>query len=147
MRAGEITVRPVPHPDAPAVIEDGAVTTWAALEAKVDQLAAGLAALGLEPGDRAVWCGPNSTDVVVLMHAYRRLALVSVPMPYRLTAGEAEHVLADSGASVAVVDAAYAGPIPGALTVDDVLAFSPVDAVVPEGRIVPRWSWDGRQRG
>ena len=41
------------------------------------------------------------------MHAYRRLGLVSVPLPYRLTAGEAGHMLADSGASVAVVDPAY----------------------------------------
>ena len=31
--------------------------------------------------------------------------------------------------------------------VDDVLAYSPVDAVVPDGRAVPRWSWDGLQRG
>jgi hemoglobin len=30
--------------------------------------------------------------------------------------------------------------------VDDVLAYSPVDAVVPEGRAVPRWSWDGLER-
>jgi len=30
--------------------------------------------------------------------------------------------------------------------VDDVLAYSPQDAVVPEGLPVPRWSWDGLQR-
>jgi acyl-CoA synthetase (AMP-forming)/AMP-acid ligase II len=113
----------MPGPDAPAVIEDGVVTTWAALDAEVDRIAAGLAAFGLEPGDRAVWCGPNSTEVVVLMHAYRRLGLVSVPMPYRLTAGEAAHVLADSGASVAVVDPAYAGLVPGAMTVAEVAAL------------------------
>jgi acyl-CoA synthetase (AMP-forming)/AMP-acid ligase II len=112
----------MPEPDAPAVIEEGVVTTWAALEAQVDRVAAGLAALGLQPGDRAAWCGPNSTDVVVLMHAYRRLGLVSVPMPYRLTPGEAQHLLADSGASVAVVDAEYAGLVPGAVTVADVVA-------------------------
>ena len=112
----------MPEPDAPAVIEDGVVMTWAELEAQVDRVAAGLAALGLEPGDRAVWCGPNSTDVIVLMHAYRRLGLVSVPVPYRLAAGEAEHVLADSGASVAVVDGAYAGRVPGAMTLREVAA-------------------------
>ena len=113
----------MPEPDAPAVIEDGVVTTWAALEAEAGRVAAGLASLGLRPGDRAVWCGPNSADVVVLMHAYRRLGLVSVPMPYRLTAGEAEHVVADSGASVAVVDPAYAGLVPGALTLAEVAAL------------------------
>ena len=113
----------MPEPDAPAVVDAGVVTTWAALEAEVDRVVAGLAALGLKPGDRAVWCGPNSAQVVVLMHAYRRLGLVSVPMPYRLTAGEAEHVLADSGASVAVVDAACADLVPNAMTLPEVAAL------------------------
>ncbi len=112
----------MPEPDAPAVVEAGVVMTWAALEAAVDSVVAGLSALGLKPGDRAVWCGPNSAEVVVLMHAYRRLGLVSVPMPYRLTAGEAEHVLADSGAAVAVVDPACASRVPGALSFADVTA-------------------------
>lgn len=113
----------MPDPDTPAVIEDGVVTTWAALGAMVDRVAAGLAALGLQPGDRAVWCGPNSTEVVVLMHAFRRLGLVSVPLPYRLTAGEAQHVLGDSGASVAVVDPEYAGLAPGGVTFAEVAAL------------------------
>ncbi|MEA2410285.1 MAG: hemoglobin [Thermoleophilaceae bacterium] len=30
--------------------------------------------------------------------------------------------------------------------VDDVLAYSPVDAVVPRGEPMPRWGWDGLQR-
>lgn len=112
----------MPAADATAVVEDGVAMTWAALEAEVDRVAAGLAALGLRAGDRAVWCGPNSTGVVVLMHAYRRLGLVSVPLPYRLTAGEAAHALADSGAVVAVSDPDYIGLVPGALTIDDVIA-------------------------
>ncbi|HVL06021.1 MAG TPA: AMP-binding protein [Acidimicrobiales bacterium] len=110
----------MPCPGAPAVIENGVVTTWGELEAAVERIAAGLATLGLRAGDRAVWCGPNSTEVVVLIHAFRRLGLVSVPMPYRLTAGEAAHVLADSGAVAAVVDPAYAALAPGALTFEEV---------------------------
>ena len=27
--------------------------------------------------------------------------------------------------------------------VDDVLTYSPVDAVVPHGAAMPRWGWDG----
>ncbi len=27
--------------------------------------------------------------------------------------------------------------------VDDVMAYSPADAIVPPGQLVPRWSWDG----
>jgi hemoglobin len=30
--------------------------------------------------------------------------------------------------------------------VDDVLAYSPVDAVVPHGQPMPRWGWEGLQR-
>src|SRR5947209_4818047 len=99
-------------PDAASVIEaGGVVTSRAALNARVNRLANGLAALGLTEGDRAVWSGPNSVDVVVAMHACRKAGLVAVPMPYRLTAEEARHVLADSGAAVAMVDAAVAGTI------------------------------------
>jgi acyl-CoA synthetase (AMP-forming)/AMP-acid ligase II len=104
-----------------AVLEGGVETTWAQLDASIDRVAAGLAALGLKAGDRAVWCGPNSRQVVVLMHAYRRLGLVAVPMSYRLTAPEATHVMADSGASVAVVDEEYARLVPGAVRYDDLL--------------------------
>ncbi len=31
--------------------------------------------------------------------------------------------------------------------VDEVLAYSPVDALVPTGLPMPRWSWDGLQAG
>ena len=111
------------EPGAPAVVEDGVVMTGAELDAEVARVAAGLAVLGLRAGDRAVWCGPNSTEVIVLMHAFRRLDLVSVPMSYRLTAPEAAHVIGDSGAAVAVVDPAYAGLVPGAMTVAEVAAL------------------------
>ena len=97
--------------------------TWAELDAEVGRIAAGLVAMGVRAGDRAVWCGPNSTEVVLLMHAFRRLGLVSVPMSYRLTAPEAAHVLGDSGAAVAVVDPAHAGLVPGAMTVRQVAAL------------------------
>ena len=30
--------------------------------------------------------------------------------------------------------------------VDNVLAYAPVDASVPEGAPMPRWGWDGLER-
>lgn len=110
-------------PDTVAVVEGGVETTWAELDAEIERVAAGLAALGLKAGDRAVWCGPNSRQVVVLMHAYRRLGLVSVPMSYRLAVPEAAHVMADSGASVAVVDEEYAHLVPGAVRFDELMTL------------------------
>jgi len=97
----------------PSVVEDGAVTTRAALNDQVNRVTGGLAALGVRPGECAVWCGPNGTEVVVAMHAFRRLGLVAVPLPYRFTAEECHHVLSDSGAVVVLADAGYAPLIAG----------------------------------
>jgi acyl-CoA synthetase (AMP-forming)/AMP-acid ligase II len=98
-----------------AVVEDGRVVTRAELNAEINRMAGGLAALGVRAGERGVWCGPNSTQVVVFMHACRKLGLVAVPLPYRFTADECLHVLADSEAAVVVVDAAYAPTVAGLL--------------------------------
>jgi acyl-CoA synthetase (AMP-forming)/AMP-acid ligase II len=99
----------------PAVIEDGEATTRAAMNAEINRMTSGLAALGVRAGERGVWCGPNSTQVVVFMHACRKLGLVAVPMSYRFTAEECEHVLSDSEAAVLMIDAAYAGAVAGVL--------------------------------
>ncbi len=131
----------------PAVVEAGVVTTRAALNAEVNRLAGGLVALGIEAGDCAAWCGPNSTRVVVAMHAFRKLGLVAVPLPYRLTAEEAHHVLVDSGAAVVVAAAgcapviagmlprlpalrhavSFGGPCPGTRSWEDVTALGSAD--------------------
>lgn len=102
-------------PSAVAVIEGTRVTTRAELNAEVNRMTSGLAAIGVQPGERGVWCGPNSTEVVVFMHACRKLGLVAVPLPYRFTAEECHHVLSDSEASLVMVDAAYAPTVAGLL--------------------------------
>ena len=102
-------------PSAVAVVEGPVATTRAELNAEINRVSSGLAALGVKAGERGVWCGPNSTEVVVFMHACRKLGLVAVPLPYRFTAEECHHVLSDSGAAVVMVDAAYAPTIAGLL--------------------------------
>lgn len=98
-----------------AIIEGGATTSRTEFNAAVNRLTSGLTALGAKSGETAVWCGPNSTEVVVFMHACRKLGLVAVPLPYRFTAEECHHVLNDSGAALLVVDAAYAPVVAGLL--------------------------------
>ena len=102
-------------PGAVAVIEAGAITTRAELNAHVNRMVGGLAALGVAAGDRVSWCGPNSTQVVVAMHACRKLGVVAVPMSYRLTADEYRHLLSDSGATVVLVDAGCAAAVAAVL--------------------------------
>jgi acyl-CoA synthetase (AMP-forming)/AMP-acid ligase II len=100
--------------DAPAVIVDpsnGArpgITTFAELNATVNRLAHGLRALGIEQGDRIVWCGPNSLEVITVVHAARKSGLVAVPLSYRFNADEMQYVIDNSDATLVVADADYA---------------------------------------
>ena len=101
------------QPDKPAVIDDrpgkGIVTwTYAELEAEANRLANALASLGVGPGQKVIWCGPNSPQVVAVMNATRKIGAVAVPLNYRLTAEEAQYIIVHSDATAAYVDAEYA---------------------------------------
>ena len=101
-------------PDRLAVIVDAShgarfsTTTFAELNTLVNRLAHGLRALGAEPGDRLVWCGPNSLETIAVVHAARKIGLVAVPLSYRFTADEMAYVIDNSDATLVVVDADYA---------------------------------------
>ena len=75
-------------PDRVAIIDGDTTISYGELNATVNRLANGLLALGLQPGDRAVWCGPNSVPVLTFLHAARKIGLVAVPLAYRFTAEE-----------------------------------------------------------
>ncbi len=105
------------QPGKPAVVDDQAdagVVSWtyAELEAAANRLANALAALGVASGDRVIWCGPNSPQVVAVINATRKLGAVAVPLNYRLTAEEARYIVAHSDARAAYVDAEYAHLVP-----------------------------------
>ena len=71
----------------------------------MNQLAHGLLAAGAQPGERLVWCGPNSLEVLATIHAARKLNLVAVPLSYRFNAEEMAYVIDNSDATTVVVDA------------------------------------------
>jgi len=81
---------------------------FAGLEGRANQLAWALAAEGVRPHDRVAWCGPNSIDALILIHAARKLCATPVAVNYRLTEDEAAFILTDSDAVVAWVDAEFA---------------------------------------
>jgi len=101
-------------PDDVAVVVDGSggarpsTTTWRALNELVNRLAHALVATGARPGERLVWCGPNSLEVLATIHAARKLGLVAVPLSYRFNAEEMAYVIDNSDATVVVVDAEQA---------------------------------------
>jgi acyl-CoA synthetase (AMP-forming)/AMP-acid ligase II len=101
------------QPGKPAVIDDrpdGSVVsfTYAELEAESNRLGNALASLGAGPGQKVIWCGPNSLQVVACVSATRKIGATSVPLNYRLTAEEARYIVAHSDARIAYVDAEYA---------------------------------------
>ena len=100
------------HGNKPALIEDrkaGEVICWsfAELEASSNRLAHVLRELGVQPGERIVWCGKNSTMAVACGHAARKVGAISVPLNYRLTPSEAAYVVDDCDACVALIDAEF----------------------------------------
>jgi acyl-CoA synthetase (AMP-forming)/AMP-acid ligase II len=100
------------HATAVVVDDSGgarpSTTTFAELNMMVNRLAHGLLAKGVERGQRLVWCGPNSLEVLVTIHAARKLGLVAVPLSYRFNAEEMAYVIDNSDATVVVADAELA---------------------------------------
>jgi acyl-CoA ligase (AMP-forming) (exosortase A-associated) len=92
--------------DAPALRVGGQRWTYADLEEKVGRTAAALRALGLQPGERvASWCAKTEFACLAPL-ACARAGLVHVPINPVLRRAQAEHILADSGASLLVANGA-----------------------------------------
>ena len=102
------------NPHAPAVLVDASgggrpsATDYGTLEGLANRLAHGLTALGARAGERVVWCGPNSLEVITTLHAARKQGLVAVPLSYRFTAEEMAYVVDNSDATTVVIDAEQA---------------------------------------
>jgi fatty-acyl-CoA synthase len=83
------------HPHVPALISRHQKIRWtyAEMQARVDALAAGLLALGLEPGDRIGIWAPNCAEWALTQFATAKagLILVNINPAYRLS--EAEYAL------------------------------------------------------
>ncbi|GAA1762033.1 AMP-binding protein [Luedemannella helvata] len=93
-------------PTARALIAGTRVLTWGELDARVDAVAAGLAALGLPGSDgapaRVAIVSPNVPEFAVAYFGALRAGLVAVPVNPGYTPRELAHVLGDSGASVVI---------------------------------------------
>ncbi|MGH3744343.1 MAG: class I adenylate-forming enzyme family protein, partial [Mycobacteriales bacterium] len=126
------------QPDWPAVIDDGAVMTWARLEETSNRWANALLQLGVSANTKIVWCGMNSTEVVVVITAARKVGAVAVPLNYRLSSAEAGYVIDNSDATVVLFD------------IEQVEQMDPARALCPKvqhwltfrarGAAVPSWA-------
>jgi long-chain acyl-CoA synthetase len=101
-------------PDRTALLFRGRPVTFAQLNAAVDRAAAGLAGLGLEPGDRVAFLVGNVPEFVLSLYGTWRAAAVGVPLNVMLTSDEVAGILADAGAKAVVVEMGYLPTVLGA---------------------------------
>ena len=97
------------HPDNPALLvrHQGISWTYRELQARVDQLASGLLALNVRPGDRVGIWGPNSSEWVLVQLATAKIGAVMVCInpAYRLY--ELEYALNKVSCSVLICDVQF----------------------------------------
>ena len=121
-------------PDAIAVRHHDRSLTYADLRDRAASTAAGLRAAGIARGDRIAYLGPNHPVYLDLLFACGQLGAIFVPVNFRLTAPEIDHVLTDSGAALLVhtADHPHTTTIPTVQATDAVplRGTEPADATV-----------------
>ncbi|WP_436740019.1 long-chain-fatty-acid--CoA ligase [Streptomyces sp. BBFR102] len=93
------------RPDKPALRHLGTTTTWAQLSRRSLQLAAALAGHGVREGGRVALLTLNHPWFVESVFAANSLGAMAVPLNFRLSPPELEHILSDCTPSAIVVDA------------------------------------------
>ena len=78
--------------------------TWEMAREEVLRLAAGLASLGIEAGDRVGLAGANQPDWVVADYALQHIGAVVVPLFTNSSADQIKHIFSRASAAVCLVD-------------------------------------------
>jgi carnitine-CoA ligase len=79
--------------------------TFAEMDARSDQVAAGIAALGVEKGDRVATLAPNRVELLELFYGLAKAGAAQVPLNAFLKGDFLRHQLAQSRAKVLIMDA------------------------------------------
>ena len=112
-------------PDAEALVGEEERLTYADLRERAARIAAGLAARGVESGDRVACVLANEPETVELYWGCQWLGAVVVPLSHRISNDDLEYCISDCGAEVVIRDQgevrelAAADAHPGALDLDE----------------------------
>lgn len=108
------------RPDATAVVDDesvaGGEVSFGRLLGRVNAWSNALGALGIEEGSVVAAVLPNGTDLLTIELGTVQLPLYFTPLNWHLTTREIAYILADSGATVVVTDAARLDAVLAAAT-------------------------------
>ncbi len=95
-------------PDEVALRWEGRSISWRELDGRTSRLAAGLARRGVARGDRVLVLMVNRPEFLEGVLAISRLGAIAVPVNFRLTVEEVDHIAGDSGAGFVLTDEALA---------------------------------------
>ncbi|HXG05646.1 MAG TPA: long-chain fatty acid--CoA ligase [Candidatus Binatia bacterium] len=100
------------HPERPALIFGERAWTYGALDEQTAVLAAGLAGLGLEPGERIGLHLPNSPEFVLAYYAAQKAGLVPLSLNVTYAREELAYIVSDAAVSAVVTAPAVAANLP-----------------------------------
>ncbi|MFJ4920598.1 fatty acid--CoA ligase [Streptomyces sp. NPDC088725] len=99
--------------DRPAVVCEGRITTYGHLHRESNRAAHALRAAGVRPGDRIAFLGRESEYYYLAILAGAKVGAVTVPVNWRLTPTEVDHILRDSGAVLVFADEEFSATVEG----------------------------------
>ncbi|MEQ9448549.1 MAG: class I adenylate-forming enzyme family protein [Rhodospirillaceae bacterium] len=102
------------NPSGEALIDEGRHITYAELDRAANEVAAGLIANGINPGDRVALLLNNCAEFAFLFFGAMRAGAVAVPLNTREQKPELEFALGNCGAKALVHDAGLEDRIPDA---------------------------------
>ena len=97
------------EPDKTAITFEGRSLTFGELDLFSRRYARGLAAAGVERGDRVAVFSETSPEVIVALLGHYRLGAIHVPINTRYREGEVAHILEDSDAKAVLLRAGSPG--------------------------------------
>ncbi|MEU9802029.1 amino acid adenylation domain-containing protein [Streptomyces sp. NPDC051000] len=117
------------RPDAPALLSgadpDGPTLTYAALDARVEEIRAVLSAAGVCPGDRVGVCLRRGADLVAALFAVLRAGAAYLPLDPGYPAERIRFVLDDASPSAVLVHAGTRDAVPSGAPLLDLDATDP----------------------
>jgi len=131
--------------DRPALFTDGAVFTFAELDARARAFAAALATRGIVSGSRVAVLAQNRVETVIAIHALLALGAAMVPIHPRLTPAEIQLIIDDASPTLTLREDDLAAIDTEAPRV----AWTPPTAIDPEAplAIVYTSGTTGRPKG
>ncbi len=95
-------------PDKPALVCGDATLSYAALAARIDAIAAALAATGIVRGSCVAWLGLASPDLIATLFACARLGAMFMPLNWRLAPPEHRAMLRQCPPALFVAEQVFA---------------------------------------